>query len=126
MVLILIIVSLYNLETIDIRDSGLKMLPPSIGCLQGLVHLLIGLNMTMTLPNEIGRLTNLQLHILYLGKLVGSAQKVNQPKGPRITSFMDAVTLMIRKWSSSMQNYTTLSILCSHGLESVYIIPGKY
>jgi Leucine-rich repeat (LRR) protein len=84
MVLILIIVSLYNLETIDIRDSGLKMLPPSIGCLQGLVHLLIGLNMTMTLPNEIGRLTNLQLleHVTFYisGNLLDQLKRLTNLK----------------------------------------------
>jgi hypothetical protein len=128
MVLILFIVSLYNLETIDIRDSGLKMLPPSIGCLQGLVHLLraclgingmkgneghwgggisiisqnfpkspsilfhplipkqdlIGINMTMILPNEIGRLTNLQLleHVTFYisGNLLDQLKRLTNLK----------------------------------------------
>ncbi|CAN6343447.1 unnamed protein product [Urochloa humidicola] len=47
------------LQTLDIRRSGITKLPPSIGCLQKLVRLLVSYN-CVELPDEIGDLQALQ------------------------------------------------------------------
>lgn len=50
---------LVHLEKMNLRGSGIKSLPPSIGCLQNLRDLDLFLTKLLKLPEEIGNLTNL-------------------------------------------------------------------